>query len=306
MIGLSFLSNVIDTFRRRGCLSLAASLAFFSLLSLFPMVFLLLYGISFIVSQDVIGYQFLLGFLKGFLPSMGERLAKDIRRVAEQEEVRWAVFLAFGWFSALVFYELDYAMNTVFGTAAKRHPLISTLVAVAMIWMLGFLALSRSLPHRPSNCSLPMRRACGDLISSRSPRTMFCSPIHYRSSSPLPPSLVSIDTFRTSGPHGREATIGGVVFSLLWVSAKVVFVTYLEDAAVYTQMYGSLLEVVLLLLWVYYSSALVLLGAVVTHNASAGIHPRQLCVRSSSPVGGGSPPTIFVSFAAFSSALVRA
>ena len=55
-----FLSNVFDTFRRRGCPSLAASLAFFSLLSLFPMVFLLLYGISFIVSQDVIGYQFLL------------------------------------------------------------------------------------------------------------------------------------------------------------------------------------------------------------------------------------------------------
>ena len=115
MTELSFLSNVFDTFRRRGCLSLAASLAFFSLLSLFPMVFLLLYGISFIVSQDVIGYQFLLGFLKGFLPSMGERLARDIRRVAEQEEVRWAVFLAFGWFGALVFYELDYAMNTLYG-----------------------------------------------------------------------------------------------------------------------------------------------------------------------------------------------
>ena len=71
---------------------------------------------------------------------MGERLTRDIRRVAEQEEVRWAVF-AFGWFGALVFYELDYAMNTVFGTAAKRHPLISTLVAVALIWMLGLLTL---------------------------------------------------------------------------------------------------------------------------------------------------------------------
>ena len=55
--------------------------------------------------------------------------------------MRWAVFLAFGWFGALVFHELDYAMNTVFGTAAKRHPLISTLVAVALIWMLGLLTL---------------------------------------------------------------------------------------------------------------------------------------------------------------------
>ena len=38
-------------------------LAFFSLLSLFPLVFLLLYGISFLVSQDVIDEQFLLSFL---------------------------------------------------------------------------------------------------------------------------------------------------------------------------------------------------------------------------------------------------
>lgn len=64
-----FLSKVLHTFRQRGCPSLAASLAFYSLLSLFPMVFLLLYGVSFIVSQDVLGYQFLLGFLKGFCPA---------------------------------------------------------------------------------------------------------------------------------------------------------------------------------------------------------------------------------------------
>ncbi len=266
MIGLSFLSNVFDTFRRRGCLSLAASLAFFSLLSLFPMVFLLLYGISFIVSQDVIGYQFLLGFLKGFLPSMGERLAKDIRRVAEQEQVRWAVFLAFGWFSALVFYELDYAMNTVFGTAAKRHPLISTLVAVAMIWMLGFLAL----------ISFVATQAI-ELLTAYAPRLWGLDLVAITAhdflltySLPFLLAFASVTCLYRFLPHQRptwrEATIGGAVFSLLWVSAKVVFVTYLEDAAVYTQMYGSLLEVVLLLLWVYYSSALVLLGAVVTHT----------------------------------------
>ena len=211
MTELSFLSNVFDTFRRRGCLSLAASLAFFSLLSLFPMVFLLLYGISFIVSQDVIGYQFLLGFLKGFLPSMGERLARDIRRVAEQEEVRWAVFLAFGWFSALVFYELDYAMNTVFGTAAKRHPLISTLVAVALIWMLGFLTL----------ISFVATQAI-ELLTAYAPRF-------------LGMNLVAI------AAHDFL-----IAYSLPFLLAFA--------------------SVTCLMLWVYYSSALVLLGAVVTHE----------------------------------------
>jgi membrane protein len=35
---------------------------------------------------------------------------------------------------------------------------------------------------------------------------------------------------------------------------------------VYTHIYGSLLEVILLLLWVYYSAALLLIGAEVAHR----------------------------------------
>jgi membrane protein len=35
---------------------------------------------------------------------------------------------------------------------------------------------------------------------------------------------------------------------------------------VYAQLYGSLLEVILLLLWVYYSAALLLIGAEVSHH----------------------------------------
>ena len=57
---LRFLLDAFQAFLRQGCASLAASLAFFSLLSLFPLVFLLLYGVSFLVSQDVIGEQFLI------------------------------------------------------------------------------------------------------------------------------------------------------------------------------------------------------------------------------------------------------
>ena len=42
--------------------------------------------------------------------------------------------------------------------------------------------------------------------------------------------------------------IGALTFSLLWVAAKLIFVTYNEYATVYTKLYGSLLEVILLLL----------------------------------------------------------
>jgi membrane protein len=55
---LRFLLDALHAFLRQGCPSLAAALAFFSLLSLCPLVFLLLYGIGFLVSQDTIALPF--------------------------------------------------------------------------------------------------------------------------------------------------------------------------------------------------------------------------------------------------------
>jgi membrane protein len=80
-------------------------------------------------------------------------------------------------------------------------------------------------------------------------------------------------------PQWREAMIGALTFSLLWVAAKLLFVTYSTYATVYTQLYGSFLEVILLLLWVYYSAALLLIGAEVAHRLQ-----QQAQVRSASDV----------------------
>lgn len=59
---------------------------------------------------------------------------------------------------------------------------------------------------------------------------------------------------------------GALIFSLLWVEAKLLFVSYSEYATVYARLYGSLLEVVLLLLWVYYSAGLFLFGGIITYK----------------------------------------
>ena len=135
------LRDLVRSFLRHGCASLAASLAFSSLLSLFPLVFLLLYGLSFVVSHDVIGEQVLLSFLKGFLPSLGKHVAMELHRVSALETVRWAVFLAFAWFGTLVFYELDYALNVVFESTWRRHPLISTAIAVTSLGVTGLVLI---------------------------------------------------------------------------------------------------------------------------------------------------------------------
>ena len=266
MQAIRFIFGILKTFQRQGCTSLAASLAFFSLLSLFPLVFLLLYGISFLVSQDVIGEQFLLSFLKGFLPSLGERLAEELHRISVLESVRWAVFLSFAWFGALVFYELDYALNVVFESTWKRHPLISTAISVASLSATGLLLIISYVATQIINFLTGyVPRLWGlDLVALAAHDFLLTYTVPFGLAFLTVTGLYRFVPRRP--PQWREAMIGGMTFGLLWVAAKLLFVTYSGYATVYVRLYGSLLEIVLMLLWVYYSAVLLLFGAVVAHK----------------------------------------
>ncbi|HEU4503865.1 MAG TPA: YihY/virulence factor BrkB family protein [Nitrospira sp.] len=266
------LLHLMRSFLRHGCGSLAASLAFFSLLSLFPLAFMLLYGVSFIVSHDVIGGQVLLSFLKDFLPALGEHLAEEFQRIGELDTVRWLVFLSFAWFGTLVFYELDYALNVVFDSTWKRHPLISMTIAVASQGALGLLLILSYVATQTVNLLTAYAPHLWGLdLIALAAHDMF-----------LTYTLPFTMAFLTVGalyryvprrrPQWKQALIGSLTFSLLWVAAKLMFVTYNEYATVYTKLYGSLLEVILLLLWIYYSALLFLFGAELAHALQQRTH----------------------------------
>jgi len=260
------LSELARSFQRNGCASLAASLAFFSLLSLFPLVFLLLYGISFLVSQDVIGAQFLLSFLKGFLPSLGDELAVELHRISALETVRWVVFLSFAWFGGLVFYELDYALNVVFGSTRRRHPLVSTAISIALLGATGLLLIVSYVATQSINYLVGfIPNLWGlDLVGLAAHDILLTYTVPFALAFLAVTCLYRFVPRRR--PGWREAMLGAATFGLLWVAAKLLFITYGEYASIYVRLYGSLLEIVVLLLWVYYSAALLLLGAVVTRQ----------------------------------------
>jgi len=263
---LRFLLDALNAFLRQGCPSLAAALAFFSLLSLFPLVFLLLYGISFLVSQDVIGEQFMLSFLKGFLPSLGERLADELHRISSLESMRWLVLLSFFWFGGLVFYELDYALNVVFESTQKRHPLISTAISIALLGSTGLLLfVSYVATETITFLTAYAPRLWGlDLVA------LAAHEFHLTYTLPFALAFLAVSLLYRlvprHRPRWRDAMVGALTFGLLWVSTKVIFVSYGSYATVYARLYGSLLEVVLLLLWVYYSAGLLLFGGVIAHK----------------------------------------
>jgi membrane protein len=263
---LRFLLETLKSFLRQGCPSLAAALAFFSLLSLFPLVFLLLYGISFLVSQNIIGEQFMLSFLKGFLPSLGERLAEELHRISALESVRWLVFLSFFWFGGLVFYELDYALNVVFESTQKRHPLISTAISIALLGSTGLLLFISYIATQ----TITFLTAYAPKLWGLDLVALAAHDFHLTYTLPFSIAFLTVSLLYRlvprRRPRWRDAMAGALTFGLLWVSAKLLFVSYSDYATVYARLYGSLLEVVLLLLWVYYSAGLLLFGGIIAHK----------------------------------------
>jgi len=268
-----FLSEAVTSFFRQGCPSLAAALAFFSLLSLFPLVFLLLYGVSFLVSQNVIGEQFMLSFLKGFLPSLGERLAQELHRISSLDSVRWIVLLSFFWFGGLVFYELDYALNVVFQSTQKRHPLISTAISVALLGSTGLLLFTSYVATQ----AIAFLTAYAPRIWGLDLVALAAHDFHLTYTLPFALAFLAVSLLYRlvprRRPRWRDAMAGALTFGLLWVSAKLLFVNYGDFAMVYARLYGSLLEVVLLLLWVYYSAGLLLFGGIIANNLKQVVWP---------------------------------
>ena len=286
-----FLRDLVRSFLRHGCASLAASLAFFSLLSLFPLVFLLLYGLSFVVSQDVTGEQVLLSFLKGFFPLLGEHVVTELHRVSALETVRWAVFLTFVWFGALVFYELDYALNVVFESTWRRHPLISTGIAVASLAVTELVLLvSFGATQIVNFLTEYAPRLWGlDLLALAAHDLFLTYTLPFALAFSAVMALYRLVPRRR--PQWREAMIGALTFSLLWIAAKLLFVTYSTYATVYTHLYGSFLEIILLLLWVYYSAALLLIGAEVAHRLQQQAQVLSATATRAAPSDPKSPPT---------------
>ncbi|MEW6543407.1 MAG: YihY/virulence factor BrkB family protein [Nitrospirota bacterium] len=266
---LRLLRGAASDFFRHGCTSLAASLAFFALLSFFPLIYLLLYLVSFIVSQEHIGYEFLLRFLQGFLPTLGDDLAHEMKRVASEQVVRWVVFLAFVWFGMLVFYEVDYTVNVVFGTPRQRSPLVSTAISFALLGLVEALMILSYLVTQITGLLVAYAPRIGgiDLVAVTAHRFLLAYLLPF-----LLVLIAATCLYRfipKQHPAWRDAAVGGLVLALLWEFAKHLFGGYVQHLSVYSRMYGSLLVVVLFLLWIYYSAGLLLFGAAIVRRLQA-------------------------------------
>ena len=260
------LRDSLVNFFRENSLTVSASIAYYSLLALFPLLFLLL-AVSglFIRRYELSGRLALV--LGHYLPVKADFIMRELVGISRAYgRVSILSFLLLLWSSSGVFLPIERALNRAWEVEKQRSWWRRRLLALEMAGIFGFLAMFSTLlvgTRRYTHAWLRTWVASSVLpLVEFSYRALFVAATFGIT---LCMFLVLFERLPNRPMAFRQAFPGALLTALLWAAARSLF-THLLPFLNYRQLYGSIGVVVALMTWVYISSAIMLFGAQVSRS----------------------------------------
>jgi membrane protein len=259
----AFALAVLKGFRANQGVLLAGAVAYYTLLSLVPLLILSLMVLSHLFSED----QLLLTlreYLEFVVPGQSGALVQELRTfLAHREVVGGFLLVTMLFFSALAFTVLENAMSVIFVhrvAIKRRHFLVSAVMPYLFVLVLGFglliVTLVASLLQFVGTHSITIlgRAHSLDQLSAVllygvgvTGEVLLLSAIYLV----MPVGRLSL----------RHALIGGATATLLWEITRHILVWYYTTMSQIQVVYGSLTTSVAILLSVEIGALVLLLGA---------------------------------------------
>jgi len=258
------LRDSLMNFSRENSFAVSASIAYYSLLALFPMLLLLL-GVSgiFIRRFELSGRLALV--LEHYLPVRPDFIMTNLVSISRAYgKVGMLSFLVLLWASSGVFLPLEHALNRAWGVEERRSWWRRRVLALEMAGIFGFLALL-------STFLVGTRRYVHAWLSTWVAHSLLAVvEFLYRGifvaatfAITLCMFLIIFERLPNRPMSLRQAFPGALLTALSWQAARGLFMRLLPFFN-YRQVYGSIGVVVALMFWVYISSAVILFGAQVS------------------------------------------
>jgi YihY family inner membrane protein len=214
-----------------------------------------------------------LDFAREQLPGLEEQIADELRLLVETHQwTGWLGLLGLLWASGHVFFNLELALNLAWQVPRHRTLLQRRALALAMTLLAGVpLVLSILI----TLAITALRRITVPVLGV----DLDAIPAIWTVLGELAPVLLTIGSFTAvyrwvpnCPVRWRPALSGGIIAGLLWEIAKRFVAYYTTHLSRLGQIYGPFTGVVGLMLWMFYSAAIVLLGAEIAAVAQS-IHP---------------------------------
>ena len=256
----NFLLRVKEGIERDHLPIAAGGVAFFLMLGIFPGLAALFSIYSWLADPMEIEYQ--LEMEPGFLPSeVHQILHSQVRRVAgEGRGAGWGAVLGISlalWAGSRAMNGLIQGLNIVFSQSEKRGFIslqVASLVLTLALLVVVTLALLLIAVMPAIVAALPGEEVTLQIFS------ILRWPIL------LAIVIVLLALLYRFGPSRNHSTFkwispGAIAATLLWLAASALFSYYVANFASYHATYGSLGAVAILMLWLYITAFLILLGA---------------------------------------------
>jgi membrane protein len=234
----------------------AAAIAYFALLSLFPLTLLSISIASFNLGL-LVDQQLIVQKLEFIAPALGQLLGKNIDEIIQARgAVSGIALVGLIWSASTIFYTLTQTLNVIWGN--KRSRPVWKRRGLAILFVLIFVGPALFLASFAGSMITNLRTWLPDQFI----------PIGNSLSIALA-ILLDIALFMVLYimlPHGastwREILPGAIGAGLLWELAKKVFLFFISTyISVSNLVYGSVAAIIAFLLWAYLSGLIFLFGA---------------------------------------------
>jgi len=258
VVGL--LKETLIAFGDDECSLRAAALAYHSLLSLFPLLLFLVF-----LGGVVLSSGNTLQTIQGYVTRVSPQLAQTVNPViAQTTRARDTIGIIGGawllWSASAIFTVLSSTFNVIWD-ARPRHFIVRRLVGLIAVFLTVTLFVFSLLTRTLAAFALPPQSALADRLLNGGLDFVATVLICWLLYTLLPNQAV----------HVPSALFGAVLAAVIWQAAKAAFSLYLTSGLTRLDyVYGSLASVVVLVLWVYFSSLILFLGA--EFAATLGAH----------------------------------
>ena len=259
----AFAIRTLKGFRANQGLLLAGAVAYYTLLSIVPLLILVVIALSHVIDQAELLYT--LGrYLEWLVPGQSKSMVQELANFLDHREVMgWVLLATMIFFSSLAFTVLENAMSVIFlhrVAIRRRHFLVSALLPYCYIIFLGVglllvTVVSGSLQTMSKDHLVflghnwSLGRISGVLLYllGLSGEIFVLTSIYQV----MPVGRLSL----------RHALIGGVAAALLWEVTRHILVWYFATLSQVSIVYGSLTTAIVVLLSLELAATVLLLGA---------------------------------------------
>jgi membrane protein/epoxyqueuosine reductase len=271
-------------FLEEDSLMVSASIAYHSLLAIFPLLLLLL-GLSgfYIRRFELTGHLSVV--LQRYLPVRTDIIMQNLVGITRAYgRIGLLSFLLLLWSSSGVFLPLEKALNRAWEVAERRGWWRRRLLALEMAFIAGCVIL---IAAAFVGVEILLRRRLGALLgTSLHPLGAFLYHLLTAVSFfalALLMFVVLFERLPNRPMHLRQALPGALLTAILWEAARWLFTIFLPLFN-YRQVYGSIGVMVSLMTWAYISSAVMLFGAQVSRTLYGSLKVSETTLSKGIPI----------------------